>query len=61
MPHDNDKQALRPQDKPERITRPQDGYPESWGFGEFGRDYRRTWWSRPGNPKFRTLRGRETA
>jgi hypothetical protein len=54
MRQDDDKQDRR-QDKPERITRVQDGYPESWGFGAFGRDYRRTWFGRPGEaiPEFK--------
>jgi hypothetical protein len=40
----------RPQDRPERITRAQDGYPESWGFGMFGKqEYERTWYSRSGS------------
>ena len=48
MQGDDDKQDRRPQDRPERITRAQDGYPKRFGFGTFGSEYKRTWWSRPG-------------
>jgi hypothetical protein len=42
MQDDQDKQ------KPERITVAQDGYPQSWSFGAFGSEYRRTWITRAG-------------
>jgi len=31
---------------PERITEPPSGYPPRFGFGQFGAEYKRTWWSR---------------
>jgi hypothetical protein len=41
--------VTKAQPKPERITQVQDGYPQSWSFGMFGKaEYERTWWSRPG-------------
>jgi hypothetical protein len=36
MRRDDDRQDRPPQDKPERITRVQDGYPEIWSYGAFG-------------------------
>jgi hypothetical protein len=48
MQDDNQKDQRRQQPKPERITRAQDGYPERFGFGMFGKEYARTWWTRPG-------------
>ena len=51
MAHDNDDKdrwwLSKP--KPERITLAQDGYPQSFGFGMFGNEYRRTWISRQGD------------
>jgi hypothetical protein len=38
----------KPQQMPERITQVQDGYPQSWSFGAFGQEYKRTWWTQPG-------------
>jgi hypothetical protein len=60
MQRDDDKQDRRQQDKRERITRAQDGYPESWSYGALGSEYRRTWFVRPwtsrlGSPSFFTM------
>jgi hypothetical protein len=54
MKRDDDK---RP---PERITKAQDGYPESWGHGMFGSAYKRTWFTRPGDAIPRLGRKDET-
>jgi hypothetical protein len=48
MRHDDDSLDRPPQDKPERVTLVQARYPESWSFGAFGSDYKRTWWGRAG-------------
>lgn len=40
---DKDKQ------KPERLTVAQDGYPSHWGHGQFGHQFRRPWFSKPGD------------